>query len=176
MQKDSTMNVQRSLEVETNLSLQCNKSDKGLINSLKALMMTIIDLKLLQAGDTVRLPQRIHLRHHAQSLRLFGLHRDVNDAHRAGANRLQNKTNNDGNQATTCGQLGAGIRGNLHPGVNSDFFFFTCSSDVISLAGFNLLAVDGEGEGGEVFAVHLPRTRFSHAQLLYSHLVTDFTH
>ena len=33
----------------------------------------------------------------AQSLRLFGLHRDVNDAHRAGANRLQNKTNNLGN-------------------------------------------------------------------------------
>ena len=29
----------------------------------------------------------------AQSLRLFGLHRDVNDAHRAGANRLQNKQN-----------------------------------------------------------------------------------
>ena len=27
----------------------------------------------------------------AQSLRLFGLHRDMNDAHRAGANRLQNK-------------------------------------------------------------------------------------
>ena len=27
----------------------------------------------------------------AQSLRLFGLHRDVNDAHRAGANRLQTK-------------------------------------------------------------------------------------
>ena len=27
----------------------------------------------------------------AQSLRLFGLHRDVHDAHRAGANRLQNK-------------------------------------------------------------------------------------
>ena len=26
-----------------------------------------------------------------QSLRLLGLHRDVNDAHRAGANRLQNK-------------------------------------------------------------------------------------
>ena len=31
----------------------------------------------------------------AQSLRLFGLHRDVNDAHRAGAKRLQNKTNNE---------------------------------------------------------------------------------
>ena len=29
----------------------------------------------------------------AQSLRLFGLHKDVNDAHRASANRLQNKTN-----------------------------------------------------------------------------------
>ena len=29
----------------------------------------------------------------AQSLRLFGLHRDVNDAHGAGANRVQNKTN-----------------------------------------------------------------------------------
>ena len=28
----------------------------------------------------------------AQSLRLFGLHRDVNDAHSAGANRLLNKT------------------------------------------------------------------------------------
>ena len=27
----------------------------------------------------------------AQSLRLFGLHSDANDAHRAGANRLQNK-------------------------------------------------------------------------------------
>ena len=29
----------------------------------------------------------------AQSLRFFGLHRGVNDAHRAGANRLQNKPN-----------------------------------------------------------------------------------
>ena len=34
----------------------------------------------------------------AQSLRLFGLHRDVNDAHRAGANRLQNKTNRTRNE------------------------------------------------------------------------------
>ena len=31
----------------------------------------------------------------AQSLRLFGLHRDVNDAHRAGANRLQKKKNGE---------------------------------------------------------------------------------
>ena len=30
-------------------------------------------------------------KHNAQSQRLFGLHRDVNDAHRAGANHLQNK-------------------------------------------------------------------------------------
>ena len=30
----------------------------------------------------------------AQSLRLFGLHRDVNDAHRAGANRLQKRKTN----------------------------------------------------------------------------------
>ena len=30
----------------------------------------------------------------AQSLRLFGLHRDVNDPHRAGANRLQKKKTN----------------------------------------------------------------------------------
>ena len=29
----------------------------------------------------------------AQSLRLFGLHSDVNDAHRASANRLQKKKN-----------------------------------------------------------------------------------
>ena len=36
----------------------------------------------------------------AQSLRLFGLHRDVNDAHRAGANRLQNKKTN--NKKTTA--------------------------------------------------------------------------
>ena len=36
----------------------------------------------------------------AQSLRLFGLHRDVNDAHRAGANRLQNKQTN--NVAPRC--------------------------------------------------------------------------
>ena len=28
----------------------------------------------------------------AQFLRLFGVHSDVNDAHRAGANRLKNKT------------------------------------------------------------------------------------
>ena len=34
----------------------------------------------------------------AQSLRLFGLHRDVNDAHRAGANRLQKKKKTEHHQ------------------------------------------------------------------------------
>ena len=65
---------------------------EGLTNNLKALRNTIIDLKLLQDGDNILLPQRIHLRHH------------------------------DGNQAATCGQLGAGIRGNHHPGLNSEIF------------------------------------------------------
>ena len=41
--------------------------------------------KLENSGRTVQ------YKLNAQSLRLFGLHRDVNDAHRAGANRLQNK-------------------------------------------------------------------------------------
>ena len=51
------MNIQRSLEVETKLSYQSNKSDKGLISSLKALK-TIIDLKLPQDSDPVLLPRR----------------------------------------------------------------------------------------------------------------------
>ena len=102
--KDCIMNIQRSLEVETNLSLLHNKSSNGLINNLKALRNTVIDLKLLQDGDTIFPPPRIYLRHH------------------------------DGNQAATCGQLGTGIRGNHYPGLNSDFFFPNCSRDVISLA------------------------------------------
>ena len=86
--------IQRSLEVEINLSLQSNQSDKSLINNLKALRKTIIDLKLLlHNGDTILLPQRIHLRNH------------------------------DDNQAATCGQLGARIRGNHHPGLNSELCF-----------------------------------------------------
>ena len=43
-------------------------------------------------------------KHNAQSLRLFGLHGDVNDAHRAGANRLQNKQNKH------FGDLGKAVR------------------------------------------------------------------
>ena len=79
---------------ETNLFLQSNKSDKDAINTFKDLKNTTIDLMLVQDGGTIFLPQRSHLnlRHH------------------------------DGNQAATCGQRGAGTRGILHLGVNSDFF------------------------------------------------------
>ena len=127
--KDCTMNIQRSLQVETNISLQSNKSDKGAINSLKALMNTIIDLKLPQDGDTILLPRRIHLRHH------------------------------DGNQAANCGQLGLGVRGTRHPWLNSSNFLLSLLRDVISL----------------VNSTPTAHTYF-HAQLLYSHLVTDLTH
>ena len=45
------------------------------------------DFQVENSGRTV--PYKLN----AQSLRLFGLHSDVNDAHRAGANRLKtNKT------------------------------------------------------------------------------------
>ena len=84
------------------------------MNNLKALRNTILDLKLPQDGDTIFPPPRIHLRHH------------------------------DGNQAATCGQLGTGIRGNHHPGLNSDFFvlqlFQRCHFACQKL---NLLAIDG---------------------------------
>ena len=42
----------------------------------------------LNSGGTV------WYKHNAQFLRLFGLHDDMNDAHRAGANRLKNKNKN----------------------------------------------------------------------------------
>ena len=90
--QDCITNIQRLLQVETNLSLQSNMSDKGLINSLTAVRNTIVDWKLPQDGGTILLPRRIHLRHQ------------------------------DGNQAATCSQLGTGVRGNHHPGPNSYFF------------------------------------------------------
>ena len=62
--KYCSKNTQRSLEVGTNLSLQGNKWDNGLINHLKALKNRITDLKLPLDGDTISLPRRIHLRHH----------------------------------------------------------------------------------------------------------------
>ena len=47
--------------------------------------MSSFDVQVENSGRTVQ------YKLNAQSLRLFGLHSDVNDAHRAGANRLQNK-------------------------------------------------------------------------------------
>ena len=47
--------------------------------------MSSFDFQVENSGRTVQ------YKHNAQSLRLFGLHGDVNDALRAGANRLQNK-------------------------------------------------------------------------------------
>ena len=43
------------------------------------------DFQVENSGSTVQ------YKLNAQSLRLFGLHSDVNDAHRAGANRVQNR-------------------------------------------------------------------------------------
>ena len=43
------------------------------------------DFQVENSGRTVQ------YKLNAQSLRLFGVHSDVNDVHRAGANRLQNK-------------------------------------------------------------------------------------
>ena len=52
--------------------------------------------KSCQVYSSIMYCMRVNLarRHYdAQFLRLFGVHSDVNDAHRAGANRLKNKTN-----------------------------------------------------------------------------------
>ena len=48
----------------------------------------MVDLFVLVSTD-----RTVQYKLNAQFLRLFGLHSDVNDVHRAGANRLQNKTN-----------------------------------------------------------------------------------
>ena len=61
--EDCITNVKRSLQVETNLSLQ-KKSDKGLTDNLKASGTTIVDLVLLDDDHNILLPQRTHLRHH----------------------------------------------------------------------------------------------------------------
>ena len=58
------------------------------IEHLTVLFPTVVssfDFQVENSGRTVQ------YKLNAQSLRLFGLHSDVNDAHRAGANRLQNK-------------------------------------------------------------------------------------
>ena len=48
-------------------------------------VVSSFDFQVENSGGTVQ------YKLNAQSLRLFGLHSDVNDAHRVGANRLQNK-------------------------------------------------------------------------------------
>ena len=58
------------------------------IEYLIVLFPTEVSSLVFQVETTVR---TVQYKLNAQSLRLFGLHRDVNDAHRAGANRLQNK-------------------------------------------------------------------------------------
>ena len=59
------------------------------IEHLTVLFPTVVssfDFQVENSGRTVQ------YKLNAQSLRLFGLHSDANDAHRADANRLQNKT------------------------------------------------------------------------------------
>ena len=53
-------------------------------------------------GEGLQPDRTVQYKLNAQSLRLFGLHRDVNDAHRAGANRLQNKTNHGKCEGPRC--------------------------------------------------------------------------
>ena len=57
------------------------------IEHLTVLFPTVVssfDFQVENSGRTIQ------YKLNAKSLRLFGLHSDVNDAHRAGANRLQN--------------------------------------------------------------------------------------
>ena len=58
------------------------------IEYLTVLFPTEVNSFVFQVESTDRTAQ---YKLNAQSLRLFGLHRDVNDAHRGSANRLQNK-------------------------------------------------------------------------------------
>ena len=106
--------------METNLSLQGNKSGNGLINNVKASKNTITDLMVVQDGDTILLPgRRNHLRH------------------------------DTGNQAATGSQLGAGIRGKHHPGLNSIFSSLIVQRCQFACPKFNLLAIDGERRGAD---------------------------
>ena len=56
------------------------------LRNASATKVSSFDFQVENSGRTVQ------YKLNAQSLRLFGLHSDVNDAHRAEANRLQNKT------------------------------------------------------------------------------------
>ena len=58
-------------------------------------------------------------------------------------------------KAATGSQLGAGIRGNHHPGLISDFFFFHCSCDVISLAGNGISLKSTGGVNSTPYRAHV---------------------
>ena len=105
MQNTVPISTQQVLEVETNLSRQKGEWTWGAAWILWLRGEYGIFEKVSYGGRVLRNASamiaerealRMGIEHlteiNAQSLRLFGLHRDVNDAHRAGANRLQNKT------------------------------------------------------------------------------------
>ena len=120
-------NIQQSLEMETNLSLLHNKSGNGLINNLKALKNTVIDLKLPHDGDTILLPRRIRW------------------------------------QATSDWKSTWSWDSWQTSPWTEQYFFFNCSEISIRLPEIcNLLAIDGVCR-----QTHLPRTTFSHAQMLH---------
>ena len=58
---------------------------EALRKGIEHLTVLSFDFQVENSGRTVQ------YKLNAQALRLFGLHSDVNDAHRADANRLQNK-------------------------------------------------------------------------------------
>ena len=82
-----------------------------------------------------------------------------------------------GNKAAIGSEIEARIRGKHHPRLNSNIFFFVQRCHYACWK-FNLLAIDGECR-----QTQLPRTTFSHAQLLhrrvslsvrvYSHTLTS---
>ena len=65
------------------------KPIKSGIEHLRVLFPTAVCSFAFQIENSGR---TVQYKLNAQSLRLFGFHSDVNDAHRASANRLQNKT------------------------------------------------------------------------------------
>ena len=69
-------------------------------------------------------------------------------------------SSSSGNKAAPGSQIEAGIRGKHHPGLNSNFFFVQRCH--IACRKFNPLAIDGVCRQTD-----LPRTTFSHAQLLH---------
>ena len=67
--------------------------DLFVVRTIDLLTDGMVDLFVFESTD-----RTVQYKLNAQSLRLFGLRSDVNDAHRAGANRLQNKKQNQRRQ------------------------------------------------------------------------------